>query len=73
MKVKRRIEQLEAEQVATWVELHAVQDGFHQVGVTFDVEMSAGLAASYSLWKQHNAVTAGRELSRADWQAARAS
>jgi hypothetical protein len=75
-KLKKRKDQLELDEAAFFADYANIQAEARERGVAFDLEMAAGLAASYSLWKQQNATTAARELSRADWNdrtAARAS
>jgi hypothetical protein len=74
-KLKKRKDQIELDEAAFFADYAAVKEEACERGVVFDLEMAAGLAASYSLWKQQNATTAARELSRADWndRAARVS
>lgn len=66
-KVTKRIRELEQAEASCFAELAAAQGIAREEGLSFDLELAPGLAASYSAWKQANAVTAGRALSRRDW------
>jgi len=66
-KVVERVRRLEAEVHATFVEYLAAQEALAREGIAFDLELTPGLAAALSDFKQRRATSAARELARADW------
>jgi hypothetical protein len=69
-KATKRMRQLETDALSTFAEYAAAQENGREEGLSFDLELSPGLAAYFSDWKQRKAAAAGRELSRVEWHRA---
>lgn len=61
-----RLRRLEAEEQAAFAEYQAARDACAVEGLVADVELTDGLAASFSLWKQRRAAAEAVALQRAD-------
>ena len=63
-KATERLRRLEVEEQAAFVEYAAAREACSEQGLNVDVELTAGMAASYADWKQRRAVAEARELAR---------
>jgi hypothetical protein len=62
-----RLRRLHAEEQAAFAEYAAARERCASEGVTVDVELPPGMAASFADWKQRRASAAAIELAREDW------
>lgn len=61
-----RLHRLEQEAEAAFAQYVAAQERLREEGVTLDAELTPGIAAAFSQWKQNRAGDEGRRLQAAD-------
>ena len=65
-KATERLRRLEVEEQAAFVEYAAAREACADQGLNVDVELTAGMAASYADWKQRRAVAEARSIVRSE-------
>jgi len=65
-KATERMFNLEREALRTFEEYHEVREELLAMSVVVDVQLTPGMAAAFSAWKQELAAQAGRDMHRED-------